>query len=370
MKILIVTKDKASKGGVANYFRLFFQKFDDPEIELEWFPIGSRARDYLKRGARRLQYGIDFANDICKLIVKLWIDKEVCLVQVNPSLIPLPILRDGIILLISYIFSKKTIVFFRGWSDAFAKKLAKQSLSKKFFTKIFGRTDCILVLAEPFAVYLEQMGIAKEKIILTRTMFDGNLVNSVRETKKDNPQQLSLLFLSRISREKGVYEIIKALGILKKRGVKLDICFVGHGANEEIIEDLISLAHTQNIQHQIEFKGFIDGIDKYNCLKAYDILLLPSYHEGCPNTVLEAMASGCFIICSTVGALSEVVKDRVNGRIVMSRNPDDLANKIEWAHNNKQLVREIGQKNIKYAFDNFESSVIIDKCKSIYGSVI
>jgi glycosyltransferase involved in cell wall biosynthesis len=370
MKVLIITKDAESRGGVANYFRLFFQKFDDPEIELEWFSVGSRATDYLIRRSRNLQYVVEFLSDLCRFIVTLWKDKEIKLVQVNPSLIPVPLVRDGSILLISYLFSKKTIVFYRGWSDSFAEKLQKSYILKKLFLLIYRRANCVLVLAGEFAEYLERLGITKEKIVVTRTMFDGDLVRAAQIGIKHRPNHLKLLFLSRISREKGAYDIVNALGILKKKEINLDVCFVGHGAKEKILDDLLSLAQTLGIENQIEFKGFVDGVGKYNILKAHDILLLPSYHEGCPNIIFEAMASKCFIICSSVGALGEVVADRINGRIVRPNDPEDLASKIEWADKNKELVRDLASRNRDYAFESFESAKIINQIKEIYRSEI
>ena len=96
-----------------------------------------------------------------------------------------------------------------------------------------------------------------------------------------------------------------------------------------------------------------------------DVFLLPSYSEGCPNSVLEAMASGLFVISTGVGALSEVIEDGVNGFIVKPENPQELAEKMEWAVLNLEKVRGLGKKNIDYSFRLFESKKIVNQICSI-----
>lgn len=367
MKVLIVTKDAKSTGGVANYFRLFFHKFYNPNIAVGRFDIGSRAIDYDQRQKRKLGYLVEFLRDLRRLILLLWKDQAIKIIHVNPSLIPLPLIRDGIILLIAKLLQRKTLVFFRGWSDYVAHKLRTDYFLRVVFLFVYKHADRVLVLANSFADDLKQLGFETKKISLTRTMFDGDLIQP--KLKKEN-NALKFMFLSRISLEKGTFEIVKALGKLKNNGLNVHVNFFGHGATLTVVEELKNVAREFNVGDQCHFHGYIDGAKKYQAYSTHDVFLLPSHHEGCPNSVLEAMASGCFIISTGVGALSEVVEDRVNGLTVNCQDISDLAEKMEWAVINKAFVREAGMRNQTYAFKHFTSDKIINQIQKIYSDLI
>lgn len=112
--ILIVTKHPESKGGVINYYNHFFKVFNSDEFDLKWFTIGSRPENYQNRSERKLSYIFEFLKDIFSFIILLIKNRNIAIVQVSPSFIPVPLVRDGVYLFIAKIFRKKTITFIRG----------------------------------------------------------------------------------------------------------------------------------------------------------------------------------------------------------------------------------------------------------------
>lgn len=82
--------------------------------------------------------------------------------------------------------------------------------------------------------------------------------------------------------------------------------------------------------------------DFYNQI---DVLAVASKHEGEPLTLLEAMAAGCFPVCTNVGIVPELITDRINGVIVKERTPLAFRNAFEWCEINKEHVRKIGLEN-------------------------
>ena len=79
-------------------------------------------------------------------------DRKIVIVQVSPSFMPVPILRDSIYLFFSKIFRKKTVTFFRGWSREYEQAIMTNTGVNKMAAKYFRRSDKILVLAEKFKV--------------------------------------------------------------------------------------------------------------------------------------------------------------------------------------------------------------------------
>lgn len=366
-KVLIVTKDIRSRGGVSNYFRLFFDKYDDDHIELKCITVGSRAEDYYIRTKRKAAYIKEFVQDLRRLIKLLRKDQTIQIVQVNPSFIPVPLVRDGLILLTAKTMHRKVVVFFRGWQHSIAKVVEKNFMVRKLFALVYGRADRIIVLAEDFKEPLVRCGISSESISVSKTMFNGALVQSRGE--KEN-RCVDFLFLGRFSESKGVFDIMEAAAVLRPLNLDFRLTFTGYGREVNALDYLKCRARESGIQDICNFKGYVDGKEKFKEYAKADIYLFPSWAEGCPNSVLEAMAAGLFVISTDVGALKEIINDGVNGKIVRAQDPQDLAEKIAWSIKNIDKVRQLGEKNRTYAFENFESVKIIKQIKAVYRELL
>jgi glycosyltransferase involved in cell wall biosynthesis len=364
--ILVLTKDATSRGGVSGYYNLFFEKVHEQDLAYERFTIGSRSKDYYKRQQKLFNYFLTYVGDVFRLVWCLVKRPEIFCIQLNPSLIPVPLIRDGFFLVLAKIFGRKGVVFIRGWREDVAQKISLRPLFLKLFLGVFGRSDKIIVLAENFRDQLEKMGIPRDKIIVSRTMFNGILI----QPRKENRDQFHFLFLSRISSEKGIFEIVEAARILKMAGLQFSISFHGHGAQADTIAELKNRIVELGVDGHIQVGDFLEGLDKYRKYAETDVFLLPSYHEGCPNSILEAMGSGCFIISTNAGAMKELVQDGINGNIVRTRDAYDLAQKMAWAINNRQSVERTGGYNQAYAFNEFESRVIINQIITVHRSLL
>jgi glycosyltransferase involved in cell wall biosynthesis len=367
VKVLIITKEATFRGGVGNYFRLFFKKYEDIEIKIERSDIGSRLKDYQHRKRRRLSYLLDFIRDFFRIFWKLNANNSIRIVQLNPSLIPVPLIRDGIILLLSKMLGRKVIVFFRGWDENIVHTLSTRGYVRRLFYFIFCRADATIVLAEDFLKPLLDWGFDPKQLHVSKTMFDGEQIKLFHPS--DSPT-IKFLFLSRISKEKGIYEIIEAARILRNQGMTFKLNIHGYFANTEDKQVLQQNLKENELEAFVCFGNYLDVPEKYEVFADHDVFLLPSYQEGCPNAVLEAMASGCFVICTEVGALKEIVLEGVNGRLVQVKNAIDLAEKMAWTIRNIDKARELGRQNVKYAFEHFESKPIIGQITKIYQTLI
>ena len=104
---------------------------------------------------------------------------------------------------------------------------------------------------------------------------------------------------------------------------------------------------------------------------ASSICLYPS-NSGEPFglTMLEAMACAKPMIITNTGGMPEVIKDGINGFIVKPKSAVDLAEKMAYAIDNIQMVRQLGSGNIQYAHNNFEAQVITDQFRRIYNDLL
>ncbi|WP_075618327.1 glycosyltransferase [Paenisporosarcina indica] len=165
---------------------------------------------------------------------------------------------------------------------------------------------------------------------------------------------IKILFVGRISKEKGINLLIEAFNIVKEK-YDLNLTIIGDGPQ---ITELKELCIKLNIMNLIEFKGKIAYGD--TLLKEYreaDIFVLPSYSEGLGKVVLEAMANSTNVIASNVGGLPDIVRNNETGLLFKVGQVNDLVEKIEYYLENPkemQKMKEIAYKFVKenHSFNN------------------
>lgn len=227
-------------------------------------------------------------------------------------------------------------------------------LTKNLIFKIFNESQANIVLGEFWKKFLENKVKVKKNVFI---LYNTSIFKSKFKIK--NSKQLNILFLGRLSRRKGTYDLIKALNKIKNYNnwyAKL----VGDGDINEI-NNLISKL---NLRERIEVTGWKNRqqINKY--LLVSNIFILPSYDENLPLSVIEAMACGIPVITTPVGALPEIVKHNYNGILVKPGNISGISKNIKFLLKSKKLRDKIG-KNAQIFFSkklndkSFKKNLII-----------
>lgn len=133
----------------------------------------------------------------------------------------------------------------------------------------------------------------------------------------------TLLFVGLIEERKGIYDILKVLQTMETP-YQFWVC--GDFENDESKKRFEELA--KPLGDKLQFLGFVSGEQKKKIFRDADVLLLPSYAEGLPMVVLEAMEAGCGVITTDVGAIPEIVATE-NGVIIKAGDLDALKKSIE-----------------------------------------
>lgn len=171
----------------------------------------------------------------------------------------------------------------------------------------------------------------------------------------------TILFLSNLSKSKGVLDLIKAFSIIKSKGIP----FVGIIAGPEsdlAIEFIETEIERENIKNCVSIIGPQYDDAKFLLLAKSDIFVFPTYFEAFPGVVLEAMQFGLPVVASIEGAIPEIVDDGNTGLLTQKQNPDDLAEKIAVLIQNKDYRKMLGSNARKkfvshYTLSHFEESM-------------
>jgi glycosyltransferase involved in cell wall biosynthesis len=146
---------------------------------------------------------------------------------------------------------------------------------------------------------------------------------------------LRLVYIGRLSREKGLYELIQALGLTRGQGIQARLTIAGGGPEKAALQ---GFAASLGLSDRIHFAGALFGEDKVRLFADADAMVLPSYSEGLPYALLEAMAAGVPAIITRVGAVPDVMTEGVHGWFVEPRDPQAIARAIlQLARDAKKL---------------------------------
>ena len=222
-------------------------------------------------------------------------------------------------------------------------------------TRIFQRASCIIVLSESWQkYYVEQFQLPPHKVNL--------LYNPVEcpadLTPKDDTQTFKLLFLGQVKPRKGIYDLLDSIAAIKNRwGITIKLLLAGDGE----IAAVVKKAEKLGIVEDIEVLGWIDLEEKNRRLQEADCFVLPSYNEGLPMALLEAMSYGLPIITTPVGGIGEVITNDENGLLVQPGAIEQLTNALRLLISDRDLRLRLGNnamiKAREFAIDKYTDSL-------------
>lgn len=172
----------------------------------------------------------------------------------------------------------------------------------------------------------------------SHVLYDGVSIADV--VPSDDDRSIDVLFVGRVSREKGVEDLLEAFVRLVERGRSYRLCLAGSRVEEWLIEAWSKRAAA--LDHLVAMPGSIE--DPRALMRRARILVLPSHREGFGRVLLEGMAEGCAIVATRVGGIPEIVADGVDGVLVPLGDPASLADALDRLLQNAALRIEIARR--------------------------
>jgi glycosyltransferase involved in cell wall biosynthesis len=201
-----------------------------------------------------------------------------------------------------------------GYFDEFFARLPR--LFQRALRRIFERADCFLVLSTQWRdFYTSQLGVPAQRVHILRN--PTSLPEMI--PSRVGRDRVQFLFLGRIDENKGAFLILQAFGALTRElRARARLVFAGDGEVEKL--------RTLSREHQdaVDVHAWVDTEERDALLAASDVFVLPSYREGVPMALLEAMAAGLPVITTPVGGIPDVVADGREGFLIKPGDVDAL----------------------------------------------
>lgn len=213
----------------------------------------------------------------------------------------------------------------------------------------------------------DDMNMMKNKKMLWKKNYDvinGSGVN-LEEYKSDYLETKPVfVMIGRLTGEKGVHEYIEAANKVKRKYPESLFYLVGPMDNDDLCLNIDYL--NESVSNKvIKLIGRVNDVRPY--INKSRIFVLPSYHEGTPRTVLEAMAMGRPIITTDTTGCRETVVEGVNGFLVPVKDSNKLAEKMIWMIEHKKEVDKMGIESRRICEENFDVNNVNKKILKTMG---
>lgn len=252
---------------------------------------------------------------------------EVKIVHVHGS-INASFWRKCIFIYIAKSFGKKVI--FHCHSGGFETFTHKHKYAVR---KLISRCDAVIALSDYWKSFFEkELGCNHVEII-------KNVIPAPQYSHHPT-NRFTLLFLGLLGQNKGIYDLLSVIADNKDTfNRKLCLCIGGNGE----VEKVKNLIKSYGISDMVKYEGWVSGDKKTDLLNCADAYILPSYKEGLPISILEAMSYALPIISTPVGGIPEIVKNGVNGYLVTPGNKEEIGQAIKHLMDSMEKRREMGR---------------------------
>ncbi len=327
IKVMLVGPIPPPIGGIAVYVKsLNEKKLDGVEYSLFNTAVPEWVEPFHKEGAR--SYASIFEAGIWSMFRKIlyvlfsFFSLIWSLITVRPAVVHVftcsywGYWRNWTYILIARLFRVKTIFHLLNAIELFYSEVG--NFQKILLRKSMNSADCYLLQSPGLEAWVKQY--SREQVI---GIWNGIDFAQIKPKSENPPEFFSSMdcpmgiTVGNLSSNKGTRDVIEALKILNEQNVKIGWVFVGRGDPQPFM----SLVSQYGLEKSVYFAGAVSEFEKWQFLHHASFFCLPSYAEGQPLSIIEAMACGLPVISTKVGSIPEMIAEGVNGILV---NPGDI----------------------------------------------
>ena len=348
-KVVMLGPALANKGGIAAVVQSYLDAWDYSRYKMRHIATFSNGPKLLK-----LLIALK-ASTQCLYVLLFW----------RPDIVHIhfawkaSFYRKSFFVMLAKVFRKKTILHCHV-PDFHVFYESKGKLVKKFIRCILSSADVMLVLSEQWRRYFADLSLN----ISIRVLY--NPVVCPGKVHRSNNARPVILSMGRLGKRKGTYDILKAIPHVLETYPNAEFWLGGDGDVKQVRKILSRELWGGNVR----LLEWVRGKKKEEALLQANIFLLPSYHEGMPIAILEAMAYALPIISTPVGGIPEAVVDGEDGFLVRPGDVEAITNKIISLLKTPELRHSMGANARERAIKKFEISSVLEQLFAVYGSLL
>lgn len=347
IKVLMVGPDyKTVKGGMSTVVKSYFEDGFRKHVDLIFIETQKNISK-----TKKIVLAI-------KSYFKILFEKDVDIIHINMAARG-SFYRKSVIVILAKIMNKKCLIHLHGGAFKNFYENECNGLIKQYIKFIMNNVNLILVLSEEWKKILEEIGIKSNISVL------NNGINIPQE----NPYKVEnneMIFMGKICEEKGIYDLIESIKYLKEEIPNIRLNVAGFGE----VEKFLDIVSKYKLENNVKYLGWIDDNKKHDILKKSSIMILPSYYEAMPMSILEAMSYGVPCIATNVGGIPTLIDDGKDGLLIHAGNIEELTKKIRLLIYNSKIKKEYSEKSYIKCANTFDIKSVNKKLIKYYYSIL
>ena len=279
---------------------------------------------------------------IIKTVFVLLIDRKIKILHIHTASYN-SFWRSLWFVTVGKLFHKKVILHIHGggFKEFYSSEQEKIS-------KILNSSDCIITLSESWQKFFLKISCCKNIEVVNNIVPEPVQISVVKD------QKFHLLFLGTITNAKGIYDLIQIFSQNKDQFLDRIVLHIG-GTGE--VENLQLLIKENCLESIVIYEGWVSGNRKIELLNMADAFILPSYTEGLPVSILEAMAYKLPILSTPVGGIPEIVQNDENGILFNPGDLNSIVSAINYLLDNRNTARLMGDNSLRRITPYFPDNV-------------
>lgn len=353
VRVLMLGPRLDVKGGISSVERILLRNWCDSRFEIKFCPTTA--------DGSRLQKVI---YALCGLI---WFLKE--LLTFRPQLLHIhfsrgsSFYRKSAYIILGRLLRRRIIL--HAHSGAFHTFYEHESggLRKSYIRWILNMAHALIVLSPEWESFYKRLYHRGYLVVI------GNPVEEVGEgiSSEAMNKPSIVLFMGKLCREKGTYDLLRAFSTVSCRYPNAELWLAGVGEVEEVKR---MIAETGRLVDKVRLLGWIEGVEKIHALRQATVFVLPSYYEGLPVALLEAMAAGVPVITTPVGGIPSVLTDEETGLLVNPGAVKELEEALCRLLGDEQLRHRLGESGRKRVLTSFGVTRTVAKIACVYDGAL
>jgi teichuronic acid biosynthesis glycosyltransferase TuaC len=245
----------------------------------------------------------------------------------------------------------------------------RSKLSYIFTKYVLNRADSLIAVSEKLKKKIQDIVNRNDIRVVTNGVDHEKVAGKATDIISHAVERdaTTILFVGTLCFEKGVRELLQAFKLLRNEYKHLSLIMLGNNLMPKWIDSFITENHLKNC---IELAGNVDHKEIRKYYSRASIFTLPSYSEGMPTVMFEAMANKLPIIISRVGGVEEVINDGINGMLVKAGSVQDLYEKLKLLIEDEKLRNLLSENAFYDALSNYTWDHNAEKMCIIYKKML